>query len=540
MLAGAKPMKWIAALAVAVPMLMAQGGEADRTVTGVRHWDHGDSVRVAIEISGDFESRSDRLHNPERIYFDVLGARPRIGGRRIYSETLDSPLVKRIRMAETQPGITRIVLELGDSAEAEGSHLRNPHRLIVEVRRGAAPAAVPTAAPAVPATPLIRQEPPRLVTPPPSVKPPVRAAIPDNMTAEPSHAQMAKAGPAPAGGGPAAAAPRPASKRTADAPPAAPPAADPAPSKAVFAKPGDTNAASEGAPAAAPKSASPSTTAETAAPKPASARPAGQTSSAAGEVGRAARPTTAGETSLVRALGLKINRVVIDPGHGGHDQGTQGPRGLLEKDLVLDVARRVGKLVEEKMGAEAIFTRTDDTFIPLESRTELANEKKADLFLSIHANSSPLPRTAGVETYFLNVRGSSRDALDVASRENSSSQKSVFELADIIQRIAKQEKAEESREFAGRIQTSLFAFSQRNVPGAKNRGVRTAPFVVLIGAHMPSVLAEIGFLSNAREEALLKKPDYRQRLAEAIFRGLTRYAEGLSHFQMAQAAASKP
>jgi N-acetylmuramoyl-L-alanine amidase len=530
-------MKWIAALAVAVPMLMAQGGET-LSVTGVRHFDHGDSLRVAVEVSGDFESRSDRLHNPERIYFDVLGARPRIAGRRIYSETLDGPLVKRIRVAETQPGVTRIVLELGDSAEAEASHLRNPHRLIVEVRRTGAPAAVPTGAPATPATPLIRQEPPRLVTPPPSVKPPVKAALPDNMTAEPSHSQMAKTGSTPAGAGPAPAALTSASKRTVDAPASAPPAADPAPSKAVSAKPGDASAASGGAPAAAPKSAS--STAEAAAPKPVPAKSAGPTSSAAEEVGRAARHTTAGETSLVRALGLKINRVVIDPGHGGHDQGTQGPRGLLEKDLVLDVARRVGKLVEDKMGAEAIFTRTDDTFVPLEGRTELANEKKADLFLSIHANSSPLPRTAGVETYFLNVRGSSRDALDVASRENSSSQKSVFELADIIQRITKQEKAEESREFAGRIQTSLFAFSQRNVPGARNRGVRTAPFVVLIGAHMPSVLAEIGFLSNAREESLLKKPDYRQKLAEALFRGLTRYADGLSHFQMAQAAATKP
>jgi N-acetylmuramoyl-L-alanine amidase len=249
-------------------------------------------------------------------------------------------------------------------------------------------------------------------------------------------------------------------------------------------------------------------------------------------VGRAARHTTAGETSLVRALGLKVSRVVIDPGHGGHDQGTEGPHGLLEKELVLDVSQRLGKLIEARMGAEVIYTRTDDTFIPLEGRTALANEKKADLFLSIHANSSPVPRIAGVEVFYLNFTDS-KDALDVAARENASSQKSIFELRDIIQKITLHDKAEESRDFAGRVQTSLYSFSLRNFPNTRNRGVKKAPFVVLIGANMPSVLAEIGFLSNTREETLLKRSDYRQRLAEALYRGVARYAESLSHFQMA-------
>ena len=225
--------------------------------------------------------------------------------------------------------------------------------------------------------------------------------------------------------------------------------------------------------------------------------------------------------------------VVIDPGHGGHDEGTQGPKGLLEKDLVLDVAMRLGKLIEDRMGAEVIYTRSDDTFVPLEGRTALANDKKADLFLSIHANSSPTPHVTGVETYYLNFTDS-KDAIDVASRENASSQKSVFELRDIIERISAHDKAEESRDFASRIQTALFAFSSKTFTAERNRGVRKAPFVVLIGASMPSVLVEIGFLSNSREEALLSKPEYRQKLAEALFRGLTKYAEGLSHFQVAE------
>jgi len=127
----------------------------------------------------------------------------------------------------------------------------------------------------------------------------------------------------------------------------------------------------------------------------------------------------------------------------------------------------------------------------------------------------------------------SKDALDVAARENASSQKSIFELQDIIQKITLHEKLDESREFAGRIQAALYSFSSRNLPGQKNRGVKKAPFVVLIGANMPSVLAEIGFLSNPREETLLKKPDYRQKLAESLYRGVSKYAEGLSHFQLA-------
>jgi N-acetylmuramoyl-L-alanine amidase len=199
---------------------------------------------------------------------------------------------------------------------------------------------------------------------------------------------------------------------------------------------------------------------------------------------------------------------------------------------VLDVAQRLGALIEDRLGAEVIYTRTDDTYIPLEGRTALANEKKADLFLSVHANSSPLPHIAGVETFYLNISGT-KDALDVAARENASSQKSIFELTDLLQKIAKYDKSEESREFAGRIQNALYAFSARNVPGSKNRGIKSAPFVVLIGANMPSILAEIGFLSDPKEEALLKKPDYRQKLADALCRGVSRYAESLSHFQVA-------
>jgi N-acetylmuramoyl-L-alanine amidase len=204
----------------------------------------------------------------------------------------------------------------------------------------------------------------------------------------------------------------------------------------------------------------------------------------------------------------------------------------MEKELVLEVAQRLGKLIEERLGSEVVYTREDDTFISLEKRTELANSTKADLFLSIHANSSPYPSVSGVETYHLNLT-SARDALDLASRENAGAQKTIHELSEMIQKITQRDKVEESREFASKMQAALYGAAVRSNPAARNRGVKKAPFVVLIGATMPSILAEIGFLSNSREEALLKRSDHRQKLAEALYRGLSRYAETLSHFQVA-------
>jgi N-acetylmuramoyl-L-alanine amidase len=470
-------MKRLAGLAISVAVLVAQTPQY--SVTAVRHWSSADVTRVAIEVTGDFKFRSDRLHDPERVYFDILNARPRFENRRIYSETIDDKKVQRLRVAETTPGVTRVVLDLAVSVEVSTSQLTNPNRLIIELRMG-------TAAPAVPTVPTLPATAPA-TTPKPAAPPP--GVLTDPAT-PPKTPTVTKAD-------------------------TVTPVATPTKLTLVQAK---TEIPEKIVPAPAVLE---------------SAKPEPEASTATSELGKAARHTSTGGVSLVRALGLKIGRVVIDPGHGGHDQGTEGPHGLLEKELVLDVSQRVGKLIEDRMGAEVIYTRTDDSFIPLEGRTALANDKKADLFLSIHANSSSLPRIAGMETYYLNFNPS-KEALDVAARENATSQKSIFDLQDMVQEITLHDKVEESREFAGRVQAALYGFSAHNFPALKNRGVKKAPFVVLIGAKMPSVLAEIGFLSNPREEALLKKSDYRQKLAEALYRGISRYAETLSHFQLAK------
>jgi N-acetylmuramoyl-L-alanine amidase len=245
-----------------------------------------------------------------------------------------------------------------------------------------------------------------------------------------------------------------------------------------------------------------------------------------------AEPTATGERSLVRALGLKIGRIVIDPGHGGHDAGTIGPDGIEEKDVVLDVSLRLGKLLRQRLGADVTFTRTTDTFVPLETRTAIANKAQADLFVSIHANSSHDPTARGVETYYLNFT-SSPDALDVAARENAVSEKSIHELQDLVKKITLKDKLEESREFATDVEHSL---SQGEA--TRDRGVRKAPFVVLIGANMPSILTEIAFVSNPDESKDLRDPAYRQRIAESLYAGIERYINGLSSVRVAQVAAS--
>jgi N-acetylmuramoyl-L-alanine amidase len=247
---------------------------------------------------------------------------------------------------------------------------------------------------------------------------------------------------------------------------------------------------------------------------------------------REARPTARGDRSLIRALGLKIGKIVIDAGHGGHDTGTIGPNGLEEKDLVLEVGRRLGKMLETRLGAEVVYTRKDDTFIPLETRTAIANKARADLFVSIHANSSHDPDARGVETYYLNFT-SSPEALEVAARENAVSEKSIYELQDLVKKIALKEKIEESREFAGDVQQSLHSGLAVKSPGIRDRGVKKAPFIVLIGANMPSILAEISFVSNPSDERRLATGEYRQRIAESLYRGIAKYVNGLSGVKVA-------
>lgn len=485
-------------------------------VTDVRFWTLGDVTRIAIEIDREFDYQSDRLNNPDRLFFDFNNVKPQIR-KTIQTIPVGDALVKQIRVAETLPGTTRVVLDLEASADFTVSHLTSPERLIVEIRAGLhkesplaaapgpltnAPAATPVhaVAPPPPAPATEAQSRPKKIFVPPPVLVPARVTYatpkidaPPRLVARletatlPALLILPKVGPPP----PLAI--------TATAAAAVPPA------------PREANRERSPKPVLTPA----------------------VTPKVAESVPLPAKKTKSGEPSLTRALGLKLGRIVIDAGHGGHDAGTRGPEGLLEKDLVLDVSRRLAALVESRLSSEVIFTRSDDTFIPLEQRTRIANENRADLFISIHANSSPIKAISGVETYYLNFT-TSKTALEVAARENASSERSIYDLKDLVQKIALKDKVDESREFASKVQTALQALSSKSAPAhVKDRGVKKAPFVVLIGATMPSILAEIGFVTNAHDEALMKKPEYRQKIAEALYRGVSGYASGLSHFQVA-------
>jgi N-acetylmuramoyl-L-alanine amidase len=458
----------------ALGVLLAQSALGqDLAVTAVRHWSLGSVTRIAIEVNQEFRYKTDRLSGPDRIFFDFPGAHSKVSRKIMHVIPVGDGLLKQIRVAETAPGVTRVVLDVENSdIEHVASQLSNPDRLMIELRmRGSKPAE-----PIISSTEMQR---PKKFEPPPerastSLTPPANLPAP---------------------------------------PPVRPSIQRPAPQPTT------------GSEMAAAKIPVPSP--DLSAPKP----PV--------EPGKAASPakrSSSGNSSLTRALGLKVGRILLDAGHGGHDTGSIGVTGLLEKDLVLDVTRRLGELIEKNLGAEVIYTRSDDTFVPLEGRAEMANAKKADLFLSIHANSSPLRYVSGTDAYYLSFT-TSRAALEVASRENAGSQRSVHELEEILQKIALKEKVDESREFALKVQSALTVFHSKTTSRPRDRGIKKAPFVVLIGAQMPSVLAEIGFLSNAREESLLKQGDHRQRIAEALYKGLSQYAGTLSHFQVARTSA---
>jgi N-acetylmuramoyl-L-alanine amidase len=488
-------------------------------VSAVRFWSLGELTRVAIEVSGEFKYKSERLTNPDRLFFDVEGAKPE-AVKALQTIAVSDGIVKQIRIAETQPGVTRVVLDLEQPVEFTASQLTSPDRLMIELH-GKGSAKAPVVGKAIQPAPVV----------------PVPAEVKHPIAKDAGPAPMAVAAkPFPKATEPRKFVPPPhmeAAGIDTSAAALAPPLVPPPPLPAM-AKPAKLPAVSLSSlksslpPAPGAEATEPAAFPDV--PKSDVPKPEKSTAGVASEP---AKRNANGDRSLTRVLGLKLGRVVIDPGHGGKDVGTHGPSGLYEKEVVLDVSRRLGALIEQRLGSDVVYTRSDDTFIPLEERTHIANDRKADLFLSIHANSSPIRTAAGVEMYYLNFT-TSKAAMDVAARENAGADSTIHDLRELLDKIALKDKIDESREFATRLQSSLSTIETKGNTGAKNRGLKKAPFIVLIGANMPSVLAEIGFLTNAGDEALLRKPEYRQKIAEALYKGIASYADTLSHFQVAK------
>lgn len=470
----------ICSLAKSVLAVALLGGSclAQTVLSDVRFWSQGDVTRVAVELSALPEFHENRLNNPDRVFFDFLDTRARVNGRMAATIAVNDKQLRQIRIGEAKPGVARMVLDVAANVVVTKETLSNPTRLIFELRQ---PGSVskpsrPAAPPPAPEPVVISRSARKYWQPKANIAAPaVLIAWPPELASPLPPAIVAMAVPQYPVFRPVS---RPSAPVSVARTPAAPSPRPPAPE-------------------------------------------------------RQAKPASEAAASMTRALGLKIRRIVLDPGHGGHDQGTAGPTGLTEKEVVLDIALRLGQLLTDELGSEVIYTRRDDRFIPLEERTKIANDSRADLFLSIHANSSPIKSVSGVETFFLSFT-TAKDALETAARENASSDLGVFELRDLLQKIALKEKVNESREFATRINTALYRGWYNQAANVRNRGVKRAPFVVLIGANMPSVLAEIGFLSNSRDEKELRKPEVRQKVAEALCKGITQYADSLSHFQVAR------
>ena len=443
-------------------------------------------MRVTIELDHEVAFKTERLDGPSRVLFDFAPAR-------IAASSLEgilrgaSDAAPRIRVGRHPGDTVRVVLDLEAVQQYSVYPLYDPYRLVIDCALTPASAAAerestlpptrsPERAPVPPALdsrPLAGYAPLRSPLAPLPMPPPVLAAAP-LVTVYVHLPQSVASG---IGG-------------IGETPPAAP---------------------TQGRPVAPALAGNPAARQQP--PAAGSEKPAPPAANAGGGF------------SLSRQLGLGVSRVVIDPGHGGRDPGAEGS-GTTEAEVVLDVALRLEKLLAEQAGVEVVLTRRTDTYVPLEERTAIANRAQADLFLSIHANASRSRSANGVETYFLNF-ASSPDAQAVAARENASSGQTMNNLPDIVKAIALNNKLDESKDLARMIQQAMVKQLRSGNRSLRDLGVKQAPFVVLIGAGMPSVLAEISFITNGQEGRLLKNSAYRQRIADALHEGITRYQRSL-------------
>jgi N-acetylmuramoyl-L-alanine amidase len=505
------------------------------TISGIRRVVLADVVRVIVDVDAEVPFHDERIAGPSRIFVDLQATRT---AESLIDQTLrfdrDNDVVRQVRIGRHPNTTTRVVLDAAGVSSYSVYPLYSPYRLVIDCVREtrnvqqASISPTPAAAPAVAAPtsgrhPSVRQDVPaedlqsRRVTVPAGRLPPAAAA---------ASAAIADARALPL-------ASRPLGNRTARLPTGAPGATaalqdaypNPLVARAIapplgrglpsvnssgvptIVAPDNTEAVSRSGPQASPPP-----------PPPIIATPKAPTVNA---------PNLGGAGfSMARQLGLGVSRIVIDPGHGGHDPGAKG-KGTTEAEMVLDVALRLEKLLQNTHRFEVLLTRRTDDFIPLPERTAMANREGADLFLSIHANASPNVQAHGVETYFLNF-ASNLSAAAVAARENAGSGQAMGALPDFVKAIALNNKLDESRDFATHVQRSMIDQLRGANKTIKDLGVKQAPFVVLIGASMPSVLAEISFLTNTQELKLLKSQAYRQRIAEALSSAIAKYQKSLA------------
>jgi N-acetylmuramoyl-L-alanine amidase len=479
--ASAPPTPAVVAVAPASAKTTAATRHTPAELKAIRRTNLPDVVRIAIELDREVEYRSDQIDDPDRVFVDLHTTS--VATSVDASQTFDDELVKAIRLGPRPGGTTRVVVDLGRSAHYSVFTLYNPYRIVVDLNRAAVPGGPGTANAQPKADKVVRAS--EMVVP--KAQPMAVTGSPVVERIEVSSDDDVKPAPQVDSAAPGAT--------------LSPGRGD----KGDLSDKGDKNDAS---PDTLPsKSLTPKATgAPMVAPAPPSVN-------------------LEGRFSLSRQLGLGVSRIVIDPGHGGHDPGAQS-RGSSEADAVLDIALRLEQLLTREPGVEVMLTRRTDIFVPLEERTAIANRQNADLFLSIHANASRNAKARGVETYFLNF-ASTPDAEAVAARENSASGRTMHSLPDIVKAITLNNKLDESRDFATIVQREMVGHLSASNKDLRDLGVKQAPFVVLIGAGMPSVLAEISFITHSQEGKLLRSKAYRQKIAEALYQGVERYQRSL-------------
>lgn len=443
-------------------------------------------LRVTLELEREATFHDERLSGPPRVFIDLQNTRSVDALKDATLAYLDD-VVRQIRVGRQLGTRTRVVLDLEGAARHSVYTLYNPYRVVIDFERPGGP-------------PLPARD--------------SKTVVASKGTEAGSTTKSTKV--------PQSAAVAPPSAR-----PIAPPSVSPIAPTSV------SSVAPTRAPPVAPTSAGVAAIVE------AGTLPASTSAASPAGVGPVApaSPTTArrntdGTLSLSRQLGLGIARIVIDPGHGGHDPGAKARGAMSEAELVLDIALRLEKLLLKQPGVEVVMTRRTNDYVPLEERTAIANRESADLFLSIHANASEDARARGVETYFLNF-ASNKQAEAIAARENAGSARTMGNLPDIVRAIALNNKLDESRDFASLVQSAMVERLKKANRTSRNLGVKQAPFMVLIGATMPSVLAEISFVTNKQEATWLKTQTYRQQLAEALLNGIMRYQKSLKGTQIA-------
>ena len=472
-------------------------------ITNIRRTPLPDGVRITIEMDTEVASfHEERIGGPSRIFVDLPLAR---AASAIVDHTLrfdDGNLVRQVRVGRHPNSTTRVVLDATGVSRYSVYPLYHPYRLVIDCERTPAPPVASSAArPPLPRPAVATETAPRRVLVPEAAKPLAGRIL---------RSEWNRMLPAAVTGGSSAlddAYVRALVSRDIDSI---------WPFRLPLAGPSATAALAQ-----ARASLTRSTTAAASTPPPplvATARTA-----------PSAPAPPAGGFSMARQLGLGVSRIVIDPGHGGHDPGASA-KGTTEAELVLDVALRLEKLLEKERGVQVILTRRTDAFVPLQERTAIANREGADLFLSIHANASVNDQARGIETYFLNF-ANNLSAAAVAARENAASGQSMGALPDFVKAIALNNKLDESRELATLVQHEMVERLRAQDEGVKDLGVKQAPFLVLIGASMPSVLAEISFLTNADDVKLLKSGTYRQGVADALFTAIRTYQSSLAHAQ---------